>query len=651
MPGAGEASTGLAGALLAGLFLLLSGTADPGAQAWAEEKEPQVLAPGWTELEFESPEAGSYRLPPMGMAGDGQVLDSDGNPASLHGLMGDKVVVLSFIYSSCSDANGCPLATHVLERLQDQLLEDPAKGGGVRFISLSFDPVQDTPEVMKRYGRPYISGDFDWRFLTTRGEKDLVPILESYGQSIVRDPGAPEDEAGNISHVLRVFLVDRQLQIRNIFSASYLHADTMLNDIRTLQLEAAGKPVLQGPGDDKEGYESAAYRTRAQSLEYRRGSAADLWAYAGQAPLGLPPIPQPDDNPLSPEKIELGRLLFFDRRLSHNNTFSCAMCHVPEQGFTSNELATAVGIEGRTVRRNSPTIYNVAYLRRLFHDGRESTLEQQVWGPLLARNEMGNPSVGRVIDQVRAIPEYAGLFAAAFDGRPVSMETVGMALASYERVLVSANSRFDRWYFGDEEQALSDEEQAGFRLFTGKAACSTCHSLSAESALFTDNLMHNTGIGYQGSMLKSPVSRRVQIAPGEHITVRGDVVADASEPAPGDLGLYEITENPDDRWKYRTPSLRNVALTAPYMHDGSLSTLEDVVDFYNRGGIPNELLDPLLRPLNLDESESAQLLAFLRALTGDNVDELVADAFAVPVGNTGSGQSPGTAVSPDNPDR
>jgi len=636
MPGAGEGSTRLAGKLLAGLFLLLCGV--PGASTYGQSDTPasQVLAPGWTALEFEPPEAGSYQLPPMGTAGNGQVLDSDGNATSLHRLMGDKVVVLSFIYSSCSDANGCPLATHVLERLQDQLLQDPAAGQGIRFISLSFDPVQDTPQVMKRYGQPYISGNFDWRFLTTRGEQELQPILESYGQSVVRDPGAEEGEAGNISHVLRVFLVDRNLRIRNIFSASYLHADTMLNDIRTLQMEPLEAHAFQGPGDVKEGYDSAGYQTKAQSLEHRRGKPADLWANADKPPLGLPPVPNPDYNPLTPEKIELGRLLFFDRRLSHNNTFSCAMCHIPEQGFSSNELATAVGIEGRTVRRNSPTIYNVAYLERLFHDGRENALEQQVWGPLLARNEMGNPSVGQVMEQISAIPEYRARFDDAFDGRGISMETVGMALASYERALVSANSVFDRWYYGGEKEIMSAEQQAGFRLFTGKANCSSCHQITRDSALFTDSLMHNTGIGFQRSMSGAPAQTRVQIAPGEHITVRGNVVAEASEPPPNDLGLYEITENPDDRWKYRTPSLRNVALTAPYMHDGSISTLEEVIAFYNGGGIENELLDPLLRPLNLSDQESGQLLAFLSALTGDNVDALVADAFAVPVGNTGS---------------
>ncbi len=599
---------------------------------------PEVLAPGWSELEFDPPAPGSYQLPPLGMAGDGEVIDSSGEAITLHSLMGDKVVVLSFIYSSCSDANGCPLATHVLERLQNQLGGDSRKGEDVRFISLSFDPVQDTPEVMRRYASRFIKEGFEWRFLTTSDERQLDPILQSYGQSVVRDPGSEHGKPSSISHVLRVFLVDRDMRIRNVYSASYLHADTMITDIRTLQLESVSGPsiqrqAMQGPGDFKQGYESSDYQTDAQSLQQRQGVFANLQAYVEVPPLGLPPIPAAADNPITPAKIKLGRLLFFDRRLSHNNTLSCAMCHVPEQGFTSNEMATAVGIEGRTVRRNSPTIYNVAYLKRLFHDGRETTLEQQIWGPLLARNEMGNTSIGQVIEQISAIPEYREMFTRAFEGRQASMETVGMALASYERVLVSANSPFDRWYYGLNEQALSDEQQAGFRLFTGKANCSNCHLVTPEWSLFTDNLLHNTGIGYQRSMTKTPAQKRVQIAPGEHITVRGDVVADASEPPPNDLGLYEITENPDDRWKYRTPTLRNVALTAPYMHDGSIPTLEQVIEFYNQGGVDNELRDTLIQPLNLSVTETKQLLAFLNALTGNNVDTLVADAFAVPTGN------------------
>lgn len=627
---------GWAGAIPACLCMVLFSTFSLPLYSQQANNQPAELAPGWKEPEFEPPAAGTYSLPPLGKAGDGKVLDSSGDSINLHELMGDKLVVLSFIYSSCSDVNGCPLATHVLERVQDQLLESPDGFADVRFVSLSFDPIQDTPEVMARYGRAYKSENFDWWFLTTGGQEELEPILESYGQTVIRDPQSEEAEIGGISHVLKVFLVDRDLKIRNIFGASFLHTETMLNDIRTLRMEYAGRYSLQGPGDVRDGYEHTEYRTEARSLVKRQGETANLRAYVDEVPLGLPPIPIPEESSITQEKIELGRLLFFDRRLSHNKTFSCAMCHIPEQGFSSNELATAVGIEGRTVRRNSPTIYNVAYLERLFHDGRESTLEQQIWGPLLARNEMGNPSVGRVIELVQAVPDYVSRFESAFEGRSISMETIGMALASYQRVLVSANSPFDRWYFEKEEQALSEDQQAGFRLFTGKAGCSSCHLIETSWALFTDNRMHNTGIGYERSMLKPENKRSIQIAPGKQLMVMNDAVSEAAEPVQSDLGLYEITENPDDRWKYRTPSLRNVELTAPYMHDGSISTLEEVIAFYDRGGVPNKLLDPLIQPLGLSETEADQLLKFLRALTGDNVDTLVADAIATPVGNTGA---------------
>ena len=625
--------------LLTCLFLSLCFVVQPVASK-EETNSPEVLAPGWSELEFEPPVPGSYQLPPLGQAGDGEVIDvfAEGNAKStvLYNLMGDKLLVLSFIYSSCSDANGCPLATHVLERLKENLQQSPQGGRNVRFISLSFDPVQDTPEVMRAYGNGFVSEEFDWRFLTTRGDQQLEPILESYSQSVIRDPQAEEGKAGRISHILRVFLIDRNKQIRNVYSPSFLHADSIIRDLETLQLEFSAPRLVQGPGDYKQGYTDSNYQTRAQSLEYRQGASYDLLANLDNPPLGLPPVPSPANNPATAAKISLGRLLFFDRRLSHNNTISCAMCHVPEQGFSSNEMATAVGIEGRSVRRNSPTIYNVAFLERLFHDGRETTLEQQVWGPLLARNEMGNPSVGRVIEQVSSIEEYKELFALAFDDGTVSMESVGMALASYERALVSADSSFDRWYYGGDSEALSAQQQAGFKLFTGKAGCSTCHQLNEQHAIFTDNQLHNTGVGFQRSMAKAPAETQVFIAPGQHILVKGESIAESSEPVISDLGLYEITENPADRWKYRTPTLRNIALTAPYMHDGSISSLSEVIEFYNNGGIDNELRDPLIQPLGLSEMEENQLLTFLDTLTGENVNELVSDAFAAPVGNTHS---------------
>ena len=166
--------------------------------------------------------------------------------------------------------------------------------------------------------------------------------------------------------------------------------------------------VQAGPGDYKGGYESTEYKTRSVAVDSRgdRGRPADLLAIFENPPLGLPAVPVPADNPVTAAKVQLGRKLFFDRRLSLNDTMSCAMCHVPEQGFANNELALAVGLEGRTVRRNAPTIYNVAYAERLFHDARETRLEQQAWIPLLAYNEMANPSIGTVINKLRGMSDY-----------------------------------------------------------------------------------------------------------------------------------------------------------------------------------------------------------------------------------------------------
>lgn len=345
---------------------------------------------------------------------------------------------------------------------------------------------------------------------------------------------------------------------------------------------------------------------------------------AATAP-GLPPVPVPADNPLTPAKAELGRKLFMDRRLSHNDTISCAMCHVPEQGFTSNEVATAIGIEGRSHRRNSPTVLNAAFMTRLFHDGRETTLENQVWGPLLTQNEMANPSIGYVVEKIKALPDYAGLFEKAFGGRGPAVDTIGQAIASYERTLTSGDARFDRWYFGRDEEALTAEERTGFGLFAGKGGCSACHLVGEKSALFTDNAFHNTGIGWARSMGQR-AAYRVQLAPGVFTEVDAGTADAMGESPPNDVGRFEVTADPADRWAYRTPTLRNVALTAPYMHDGSLSTLEDVVDFYDRGGIDNPLKDARIRPLGLSAAEKRALAAFLRTLTGANTGQLAQDA-------------------------
>ncbi|MGI2325871.1 MULTISPECIES: cytochrome c peroxidase [Methylococcus] len=596
------------------------------------------LAPGYRNLPFSAPEPGSYELPVLGTAADGVVLDSDGRPLRLHALYDGRIVLFGFIYSTCDDVNGCPLATVVFQKLRNALKSEPEPAGRLRLLTLSFDPEHDTPEAMRRYGEGFRDGGVDWHFLTTRSEAELQPILEAYGQSVQKEYDAAGRSTGKYSHLLRVFLIDGQKRIRNVYTVSVLHPDLVLADVKTLLQEVpvpvggqAASPPLRA-GDDKTGYASPAYETHALALDARRGRPADLFQRAQRPVLGLPKLPVPADDPLTPAKIALGRKLFYDRRLSLNQTFSCAMCHIPEQGFTSQEQATATGIEGRTVRRNAPTLYNVAYLTKLFHDGRESSLENQVWGPFLAANEMGNPSVGFVLDRIESLPDYRGLFEQAF-GRGPGMETVGQALACYERVLVSGDSPFDRWRYGHESGALSEAARKGFELFTGKAGCAACHTVGDRHALFTDDALHNTGVGYRASMDKTPAARRVQVAPGVSFEVDAKTFAQVAGPVPGDLGRYEITQNPADRWKYRTPTLRNVALTAPYMHNGVFASLREVVEFYNRGGEPNENLDPLIRPLGLSAQEVDALVEFLSSLTGGDNQTLVSDAFAAPVGN------------------
>lgn len=388
-----------------------------------------------------------------------------------------------------------------------------------------------------------------------------------------------------------------------------------------------------GPGDVRDGYERADFKTDSASLASRRGAETDLLAVTEAPPLGLPPIPIPADNPITAEKVQLGRKLFFDRRLSANNTVSCAMCHIPEQGFTQNELRLPVGVEGRSVRRNAPTIFNVVYVERLFHDGREISLENQVWSPMLAKNEMANVSIGAVIERIRALDDYAERFVRAFERGP-DIQTVGMAIASYERVLVTGDSPFDRWYFGGDADALSAAARRGFDVFRGKGRCVACHTVAQDFALFSDGRFHNTGLGYYATMHTADTEFDVTLAPGQVAHVESDLAQTTGMEFFRDLGRYEVSGDPDDRWKYRTPTLRNVALTAPYMHDGSLATLRDVILFYVRGGVPNEVLDPLIVPLALSDEEIDDLVAFLESLTGSNVEALVSDAHAAPIGGS-----------------
>ena len=389
-----------------------------------------------------------------------------------------------------------------------------------------------------------------------------------------------------------------------------------------------------GLADSRVGYESVSYVTDSKVVVQTLGERQPLFELSLNPPLGLPKVA----GELDPAEIDLGRQLFFDRRLSANETLSCAMCHIPEQGFTQNELATPVGHLGKGVRRNVPSLYNVVFAEDLFLDGRERSLEEQIWSPLLAENEMANESREAVLAKLTLNASYKARFAKTFD-EGLTERTLGRALAAYQRALLSGDSPFDRWYFGDERSTgrSSGAEgypalaARGFAVFQDKG-CASCHRFNDKSALFTDGQYHNTGTGYQraGRALRPP---SVQLAPGVFVVP----TVDAETETFTDNGRFEVTGREADKWRYRTPSLRNVALTGPYMHDGSIATLEGVVAFYARGGGGDPTQDPRTRSVQLTESDQIALVAFLKTLTSSHVDALVSDARSVTIGERTAG--------------
>lgn len=311
-------------------------------------------------------------------------------------------------------------------------------------------------------------------------------------------------------------------------------------------------------------------------------------------PLGLSALAVPQNNPLTGERILLGRKIFFDKRLSLHNARSCATCHLPDHGFAES-LNLSISADGRTQRRNAPSILNVGYLTALTWDGRFHSLEAQALEPFTAWGDMGI-ELDEALNRLKAEPEYLKLFRKAFNSAPTE-QGLAEALACYVRSLVSGGTRFDQFMFGGRKDALTDAEKEGYALFTGRARCAECHNVSlkptgrsqAAAALFTDQKFHNLGVGFNHGRM-------------------------------WDLGRYGVTGVPSDWGVFRTPSLRNVALTAPYMHDGSLATLEEVVEFYDCGGKPNPNLSTTIKPLKLSADEKAALVAFLRALTDPELE-------------------------------
>lgn len=303
--------------------------------------------------------------------------------------------------------------------------------------------------------------------------------------------------------------------------------------------------------------------------------------FAMELPLGLQAGAAyiPDDNPLTAEKIALGKLLYFDPRLSKDKSIACAGCHNPFHGF-ADPAATSKGVGGKLGGRNSPTVINRLFSKEQFWDGRAADLEEQAHGPLTNPVEMAMPKHDAVVQRVRAIRGYAPLFAKAFGSPEITMPRIAQAIAAYERTVLSGNSPFDRYVAGDKD-ALSPAAVRGMELFNGKANCKVCHA----GFNFTDESYHNIGVGMQ-------------------------------KPKP-DVGRVAISKAASEHGAFKTPTLRNIAQTAPYMHDGSETTLREVVEFYNRGGVANPSLSQEIKPLNLTAAEVTDLIAFLEALSGD----------------------------------
>jgi cytochrome c peroxidase len=325
--------------------------------------------------------------------------------------------------------------------------------------------------------------------------------------------------------------------------------------------------------------------------------------------LGLPPVVAPAAGPETPALVALGRRLFLDKRLSLDGSVSCSTCHRPDHAF-SDGRALAQGIDKRQGTRNAPSLFNVAYNTSQFWDGREPSLEAQALDPFKNPLEHGLKDDAALLGLVRSDSSYAEAFRAAFPAALGTIEAarIAQALAAFERTLLSGDSSFDRYYYAGDGRALSASAQRGLRLFQGAALCDRCHVIGRHDALFTDNAFHSVSIGLQRIAPRLPeLTRRLVEARQSGTRIDQAILSD---PDLAELGHFAVTLRPADIGTFRTPSLRNVALTAPYMHDGSVATLEDAIDreLYFRGSIG--------RPLILTPGEKADLADFLRALTG-----------------------------------
>jgi len=333
-------------------------------------------------------------------------------------------------------------------------------------------------------------------------------------------------------------------------------------------------------------------------------------AFAGDAwPKGLPKdlweILIPPDNPVTPEKVELGRKLYYDKRLSKDGTVSCATCHDPVKGFSDGRKVSE-GIQGKKGTRNAPTVLNSVFNEMQFWDGRAASLEEQAKGPMINPVEMGMASHDDVVKVVRADPAYQQAFKATL-GREPGIDDIAAAIATFERTVVSGDSPFDRFSSGD-KAAITESAQRGWELWNGKARCNTCHPFGSATPNFSDNKFHNIGVAAKGRDFASLARQAAAETDPQKLAFHADF---------SELGRFVTTKQPKDIGAFKTSGLRDIALSAPYMHDGSEATLLDVVKFYDKGGEPNPYLDGGVVPLKLTEQEMKDLVAFMETLTGE----------------------------------
>jgi cytochrome c peroxidase len=317
---------------------------------------------------------------------------------------------------------------------------------------------------------------------------------------------------------------------------------------------------------------------------------------------------------LTEAKVALGQKLYFDARLSLDDSVSCATCHDPNKGFADG-LPTSKGVGGRTGQRNAPTVLNAAYFEQQFWDGRAPTLEDQAKQPLINTVEMAMPSHAAVEEKLRALPEYPPLFQQAFGTADITIDRVAQAIASFERTLLSFSAPIDRFLAGD-QNAISAAAKRGWELFNGKARCNNCHGYISVVPTFSDNLYHNIGVAAQKQDFTALAREALAVVRSGDERQMDEL---AVQTRFSELGRFLVTKEQKDIGAFKTPGLRNIALTAPYMHDGSEATLEDVMNFYDKGGVDNPFLDGGMRPLHLSEQEKADLVELMKTFTSEDL--------------------------------